>query len=297
MFAALLAITAFGCKKDVNPDLPALNWASNPSFSQQELVPGLDGVVSVTAPGKIDALTITLGLGEYAILANPYIGVSSNKGTASKSPVFDIVDDSVTAGFFSKLGMQVGSSLRGKTATTIDLVAVLESLIAAQPVQNNTNFTMKIDLKDQAGKSVSSTAKFHFTSAPAFSWDGNSSFAIVDLNGSVVPAKIRINAPGRFEKLTITLENGADDKLMSYVKNRTAGRTNVIDLIEDATVATSFKSYFPAGTSVAGKTDVTLDFAFMFDQRYDMGASTNVFTINAIDRNGKSTSAQVKFKK
>ena len=209
--AAVAALFATSCKKPVNPDLPTINWASNPGFAQQELAPGLDGAIAVSAPGKIDMLTITLGLGDYAILANPYIGVSSNKGSGSKtSPVFDVVDDSTVASFLQSLGMSAGSSLRGKTLTNLDLVKILETLIKGQPVANNTSFTMKIDLKDQAGNAKTATAKFHFTSAPSFVWDNNASFAIVDLNEAQTPAKIKLSAPGKVDKFTITLENGAD---------------------------------------------------------------------------------------
>lgn len=294
--AALLALSAVSCKK-VDPDLPTINWASNPSFAQQELAPGLDGAISLSAPAKIDALTITLVLGDYAILANPKIGVTSNKGSGSKNPVFDVVDDSTVASFLQGLGMSAGSGLRGKTLANLNLVDILESLIEGQPVQNNTSFSMKIDLKDQAGHSVSNTAKFHFTSAPEFFWDGNAAFGVVDLNSAAVASKIRISAPGKIDKLTITLENGADSKLVSYIQNRTTGKSMVIDLVNDELVATSFKSYFPAGSAVSGKTDVSLDFSFMYDLKYDMGASTNVFTILAADKNGKETIALVKFKK
>ena len=75
------------------------------------------------------------------------------------------------------------------------------------------------------------------------------------------------------------------------------GGKTVIDLIGDATVASSFKKYFPAGDAIAGKTEALLDFSFMYDLKYDMGASTNVFTLSVTDKNGKNTVTQVKFKK
>ncbi len=293
---AVLAFAAIACEKPVDPDMPAINWASNPSFSQVELAPGLDGSVSVSAPGKIDMFTITLGLGEYALLANPHIGLSSNKGSASKSPVFDLVDDTTTAAFLKKLGITAGSGLRGKTLASLDLVAVFNALIEGQVVSNNSIFTMKIDVRDQAGKTATATAKFHFTSAPALYWDANPNFEVVNLNDPQKALKIRVNAPGKIDKLTIKLENGADPKLMTYIQNRTTGSTTIIDLIGDEKVGDSFKGYFPAGATVSGKVDVTLDFGFMYSQKYDMSASTNVFTITAVDKNGKTTTAQAKFK-
>ena len=233
----------------------------------------------------------------YAILANPYIGVSSNKGSGKNSPVFDIIDDSTVASFLQKLGMSAGSGLRGKTVANLDLVEILESLIEGQPVQNNTNFTMRIDLKDQAGNSKSATAKFHFTSAPTFTWDANPAFSTVDLNESKIACKIRVTAPGKIDKLTVTLENGADNQLVSYIKNRTTGETTVLDLVNDEKLSQSFSTYFPSGSAVAGKTELLMDFGFMYTTMYDMGASTNVFTIKAVDKNGKENTVQAKFKK
>ena len=297
MFAAVLAACVFSCKKPVNPDLPTIGWPSNANFSQLELAPGVDGAITISAPGKLDVLTITMGLGDYAILANPYIGVSSNKGSGKNSPVFDVIDDSTVASFLQKLGMSAGPGLRGKSAANFDLVEILETLIEGQPVQNNTSFTMRIDLKDQAGNSKTATAKFHFTSAPTFTWDANAAFNTVDLNAAKISCKIKITAPGKVETLTVTLENGADNSLVSYIKNRTSGGNTMLDLVNDEKVAQSFPAHSPAGAAVSGKTELLMDFGFMYDRAFDMGASTNVFTIKAVDRNGKETTAQVKFKK
>lgn len=297
IFAALLAACAFSCSKPVNPDLPTIEWPSNTSFAQLELAPGADGAITLSAPGKIDVLTITLGLGDYVLLANTYIDVSSNKGLGKNSPVFDVIDDSKVAAFLQRLGMSAGSGLRGKTVANLDLVKILETLIEGQPVQNNTGFTMKIDLMDQAGNAKSATARFHFTSAPAFVWDGNAAFATVDLNAAKIPCKLRLTAPGKIEKLTVTLENGADNRVVSNIKNRTTGEVTVMDLVNDENVAKYFSQFFPTGTAVSGKTELLMDFGFMFDWAPDMGSSTNVFTIRATDMNGKETTAQVKFKK
>lgn len=297
MLAAVLAACVFSCQKPVNPDLPTIEWPSNTSFAQLELAPGVDGAITISAPGKLDILTITMGLGDYAILANPYIGVSSNKGSGKNSPVLDVIDDPTVASFLQNLGMSAGPGLRGKTVANLNLVDILEKLFQGQPVQNNTSFTMKIDLKDQAGNSKTATARFHFTSAPSFTWDGNAAFNTVDLNAAKMPCKLRITAPGKIEALTVTLENGADNRVVSNVKNRTANGGTVMDLVNDEEVAKYLSQFFPTGTAVTGKTELLMDFGFMYDWAPDMGTSTNVFTIKAVDRNGKDTTAQVKFKK
>lgn len=297
IFAALLALVAVSCEKPVDPNLPTITWASNPSFGQVELAPGLDGAVAIAAPGKIDMLTVTLDLGEFSLIANQYIETSSNKGSTSKPAVLDIIDDPQASAFVKGLGMPGGSSLRGKTLANLDLVAILNTLIKGQPVKNNTTFTITINLQDQEKNTATAKSKIHFTSAPAFYWDNNSKFDVVDLNATQIACKIRVNAPGKIKDLTIKLEDGADSKLMTYIKNRTANSGSLIDLINDEKAGSAFKDYFPSGSTASGKVDVVLDFAFMYDLRFDMATSTNIFTIKVVDVNGKEEVTQAKFKR
>ena len=159
-----------------------------------------------------------------------------------------------------------------------------------------STFTIYINIVDQEKMGVSAKAKIHFTSAPAFYWDNNSNFDVVNLNDPQVACKIRVNAPGKIKELTVKLEDGADPKLMSYIKNRTAAGGSLIDLITDEKAGTAFKDYFPSGATVNGKIDVALDFSFVYAQRFDMGPSTNIFTIFVKDVNNKEASTQVKFK-
>ena len=64
-----------------------------------------------------------------------------------------------------------------------------------------------------------------------------------------------------------------------------------------AASSSAFKDSFPSGSTVSGKVDVVLDFSFMYDLRFDMATSTNVFTIKVMDVNGKEETTQVKFKR
>ena len=294
----LAAALVCSCKKDGRAGAPSVTWAANSNFATMEMAPAADGAVSLNAPGAFESITLTLGLGDLNLTANPYIGVSANKSSGSKSnPVFDVIDDSTVASFLQGLGMTAGTGLRGKTIATLDLLTILEKLIEGQPLSNNTNFTIAIDILDQNGKSFSKTAKFHYTSAPSFSWDGNSSFDAVDLNSTKMACKVKVSAPGKIARLTVTLEPGADSRVTSNVKNRTASSSTVIDLVNDEKAAENFEKYFPAGKGVTDKTDVTLDFAFMYDWAPDMQSSTNVFTIFVEDQNAKTASTIVKFTK
>lgn len=292
--ASLLAVS---CIKHLDQDLPTITWAENSNFSQVELMPGLDANLVLTAPGKIQSLILTLGLGNYGLLANPYIKVSANKGTGSKYPVFDVIDDPGVASFLSGLGMTAGTGLRGKTLGALDLAAIVSKLIEGQPVENNTVFSIDVQLTDEAGNIVSKIAKFHYTTGPSIVWDSNPNFDTIDLSAAQKAVKVSVNAPGRFEKLTIELEYGAAPELVNYVKNRTTDGRTVIDLIGDPKIEESFKNYFPAGAIVKDKTSAVLDFSFMYEIKYDLSSSTNVFTIYVVDKYGKDASVQVKFKK
>lgn len=300
LFFTMLASVLFcSCKKEGDAGAPSVTWAANPNFSVMEIAPGANGSVALNAPGLFESITLTLNLGDYNVTANRYIDISNNAGGAGKNPVFDIIDDSKVASFLQGMGMSAGSGLRGKSIATLDLLEILDELLEGQPLKNNTSFTISINIVDKNGGAMKKPveAKFHFTSEPSFSWDGNSAFEAVDLNGAEIPCKVKVNAPGKIAKLTVKLDSNADPKLVDYVKNRTTGSSLTIDLIGDEKVADSFKDYFPSGKSVEGKSDVTLNFGFMFAQMYDFGASTNIFTIYAQDQNGKDASTVVKFTK
>lgn len=294
MAAALL----ISCEKPVDQEDPTITWAANPKFSQVELAVGLDGNIAANAPNQIESLTLTLGLGDYAVIANPYIFNDSNKGNGNKAPVFDVIDDVYVVSFLNGLGMSAGTGVRGRTVCNLDLVAILQKLIAGQPVENNTSFTIDIKLTDKTGDTVTKVAKFHYTSAPEISWTDNVLFETIDLkeftskNG---PSKIRINAPGKIAELTVTLEYGAAPQMASYIMNRTANKGLKVDLINDAQASNSLG--FPQPNVIEGKTDVTLDFGFVYGTTPDLDNSTNVFTIYVKDKNAKDASAQIKFRK
>lgn len=297
IIALAACLSSVSCVKPIDPDLPTITWAENSNFSQVELMPGMDANLVLTAPGKIESLVLTLGLGNFWPMANSHIKIANNLGTPQKYPSFDVIDDPSVASFLSGLGMTAGSGLRGKTLGAIDVAAIVSTLINRQPVENNSVFSVDIQMKDQAGNIVSKVAKFHYTSGPSITWDGNPEFNMIDLNDSQKAVKVSVTAPGRFDKFTVELEYGAAPELANYVKNRTTDGRLVIDLIGDAKVVDSFKDYLPAGSIVNGKTSAVLDFSFMYGLKYDISSSVNVFTIYVADKNGKEASAQVKFKK
>lgn len=299
IIVAAAALLTVACKKEkIDPTKPSITWESNPGFAQAEMTNALDAMVSVAAPGLIQELKLVLNLGANNNLVNQYIKIESNKSKSGSNPVLDLVGDDAAANLLGGLGMRVGSSVRGRESVTLDLRKILERILLGQPVDNNTLFTIEVKVTDQANNMVSKTAKFHFTAAPTISWAKNPAFDVVDVDAAAIECKVDIWAPGMIDKLTVKLENNAAPFLTAYVTKRSADSKTLLDLVgnnlkdEDA-----FKGYFPRGAAVAGKERVVLDFSFLYDIKYDMEASTNVFTVTVVDKNGKETVNQVKFVK
>ena len=311
VIAAAVVLLATGCKKEkFDPTKPTISWESNAGFSQVEMTASLDANITILAPGKIQDLKLVLNLAaknnlvNNNNLVNRYIKIQGNKSVNGSNPVMDLVEDDKSASFLDELGMRVGRSLRGSEEVKLDLKKLLESILLEQPVENNSIFTIEIRASDQSGNSVSKTAKFHFTAAPEISWAKNEKFIEVDLLAPEIECKVEVWAPGKIDKMTVTLQEGAASSLISFVKNRTTGGTTVIDLINDGKVNgkdnnndPTFKNWFPSGDAVSGKEKVVLDFGFMFQMKYDLESSNNSFVVYVEDKNGKQTVQTVKFKK
>ena len=298
IIAAATALLAVACKKEkIDPTKPSITWESNAGFAQVEMTNALDATVTVTAPGKIQDLKLALGLGANNNLVNQYIKIESNKSKGGSNPVLDLVSDDASANLLGGLGMRVGSSLIGREEIKLDLRKILERVLLGQPIDNNTSFTIDVRVTDQAGNSASKTARFHFTAAPTITWAKNQSFEDVSLDAAEVDCKVSIWAPGKIDRLTVKLEDPADKSVTDKVKNRTGSGNTIMDLVNDEKVSQSIKT-LPAPSAVKDKEQVTLDFSFIYDWVPDMsGASLNVFTITAVDKNGKETVQQVRFRK
>ena len=298
IIAAATALLAVACKKEkIDPTKPSITWESNAGFAQVEMTNALDATVTVTAPGKIQDLKLVLGLGANNNLVNQYIKIESNKSKGGSNPVLDLVSDDASANLLGGLGMRVGSSLIGREEIKLDLRKILERVLLGQPIDNNTSFTIDVRVTDQAGNSASKTARFHFTAAPTITWAKNQSFEDVSLDAAEMDCKVSIWAPGKIDQLTVKLEDPADKSVSDKVKNRTGSGNTIMDLVNDEKVSQSIKT-LPAPSAVKDKEQVTLDFSFIYDWVPDMsGASLNVFTITAVDKNGKETVQQVRFRK
>ena len=297
--AAVTTIFTTACKKEkIDPTKPSIEWTANAGFAQVEMTNALDAVVTLNAPGKFQDVKLVLNLGAYNLLANQYIKIETNKSKGGSNPVLDLVADDSSVNLLGGLGMRVGASLKNSDQLQLDLKKILERILYGQVVENNTSFAIELRVTDQAGGTAAKTAKFHFTAAPDITWDKNSSFGEVLLDPSnKIDCKVKVLAPGKIKELTVNLEDGADPIVATFIKNRTTGGITKMDLVNDPKVSEGLKNYFPTPASITGKDQAILDFGFMYDWSYDIGASLNVFTITAKDQNEKETVVQVKFRK
>lgn len=297
ILAAVLTLFTVACKKEkVDPLKPTIDWQANPGFGSVEMTGTLDAIVTLNAPGKFQDLKLVLNLGAYNILANQYIKLESNKSKGGSNPVLDLVADDSSVNLLGGLGMRVGTSLKDRDQLQLDLKKILERILLGQVVDNNTSFSIEVRVTDQANSTVSKTARFHFTAAPTITWDKNETFGEVDLDASKIDCKVKVWAPGKIASLTVKLEDGADEEVTKYIKNRTTSKTTTMDLVSDPEVSGQI-SGFPAPSAVTGKDQVVLDFGFMYERKPDMSPSLNVFTVTAVDQNGKDAVVQVKFRK
>lgn len=299
LYFALAAALLISCDKN-DETAPSVSWPSNTKFAQVEMGTGFDTAVSVNAPSKIEALSLTLNLGDAYSIANTFISIDVNKGTSNKYPVFDVIDDAKVASFLGGLGMTAGSGLRGGTIGTLKLEPILESLLKDQVVKNDSKFSIDINLTDQTGRSVKQTANFHYTAPPTIVWADKVEEEFINLNNyspsKPGPSKIRISAPGKIKDLTVTLEYGGDAALANYIQSSTTGNVLKIDLINDPKAEENFK--FPSSKVLSGKTDAELSFAFIYSLIPIMSSpSTSVFTVKVVDSNEKPCNFQLKFTK
>ena len=305
VIAAATAILAVACKKDkVDPEKPNITWESNAGFGTVEWTNSLDAIVKVKAPSKFQELKLVLNLGGFNTNANPYIQLSTNKSVSGKSgftnPVMDLIDDELSSSFANSLGMSVGRTLKNREETSLNMKAILDKILQGQEqsIANNTTFTIEIRATDQNGSSVSKTARLHFTSAPSFDWRSNASFSVVDLDASPIDCQIDIWAPGKIEKLTVKLEDGAYPSFVERFKTRTPDGSTLFDLTSDENTKGAYSGGLPVKGSVADKDHVVLNFSFMYEEGIDMkSACVNTFTITVLDKNGKTVVNQAKFKK
>lgn len=304
LLAACVAALCVSCKKAEDPERIQFRIDGDGSFARIELAESVNARLVAEAPRKISDLYLSMGLGEYNSIANQYIGIESNKGTAKKNSVFDLIRDPKAIAFVKALGVEAGADLAGQTSVTLDVKKVIMALLEGQPIQNDQTFAAIVGVQDQTGAVDNANLTFHFTSAPEISWPKNPNFETVNLDrmkrepeGSDL-FRIAVRAPGKIASLVISLdEKTADPGLKKWVVNRVSGTRPIISLHDDLYASENFKNWFPTKAQLLGAEVAALNFIFVSENVPDYSAdeTTNIFTITVTDSFGKKAEAQAKF--
>lgn len=293
LFSAFMTalLLAPACKKNdpapkEEPKVPGVTLSE---VSEYSTVRGSECLVTVSAPEGIAELTITLKdlPSEYFHTVLPHIAITENaSGTNKNSPILDVIKDSKAASFLQKLGIPAGEALKGKTATTVNVTALVGELVAGlEDYLTITTFNFVVKVKDAKDQVASGTQSLRYTPAPAFTalFDNP-----MELNQEEEDILLTVEAPGKLATLILEFET-TSPKLAEWIKNRTADKKLTMDLVGDETTKRALKSYIPA--EIAGKEEVQINLAFLFSPSFDMASeatsSHTKLTAVATDANGK----------
>lgn len=264
---------------------PTFTWDSNSKFAEMEIGKNMDGVISVSIPGGLTAFTVTATIPNKLVgMAEQLISISSNKANESQL-VFDFIQDAKTVSSLKSFA----SVTAGTKGFKMDFSKFLDALIGTADVANASRFVFKLHVEDAAGLKKDCQVSFKWTSAPSFTVSGKSTYEL----GSKEDLVVKITAPGKVEKLTLTFAGSTE--ALDYLRKR-IGNSNSAEIAGNATYAEAlgFKNL-----NIANQTAVNLDFKDLIDDlTYEVTkASTTTVTIKVDDALGKSGEQVITFVK
>ena len=266
LLMAVAAFALFGCNKNNtvdNSQKPSVAWEANASFDEMEIATDMDARVVFTVPEGVSSLKITLSIPATLIgVANKLIGTTSNKGTASRAPILDLVNDATAVSALKRIGFFPGAT-PDATFFSMDFTKLLNELAGDSVLDNASKFSFAISLVDKADNSLSKTVRFNWTSGPEITTIPEGK---IDLNSESPSLIMNIKAPGKIEKASITFSNlagapGQNEGILAYIKSFTKDGY-AVDLIENPSVAKALG--LPSGSDVKDKTELTIDFSSLF---------------------------------
>lgn len=298
LLMAVAALALLSCNKNNtvdNSQKPSVTWEANASFDEMEISTDMDARVVFAVPKGVSSLKITLNIPATLIgVANKLIGTTANKGTASKSPVFDLINDAAAVSSLRNIGFLAGNpGVQGDFS--FNFTKLLDELAGDSVLDNASKFSFVISLTDKADNSLSKTARFNWTSGPEITTVPEGE---IDLNAESPSLLMTIKAPGKIAKISITFSNfvgapGQNEGILAYIKSFTKDGYTV-DLIENPSVAKALG--LPSGSEVQDKTQLSIDFSSLFFalaiQACDKDKKT-IMKIEVLDTLGKGTNSSV----
>ena len=271
-----------GCKGNKGPSVAPPSFDANFDMNAiQDIKDGVNGVINLSVPGKVEELTVTLTFPDatYQKLVASLIGISSNQPTKEqKTAVFDLVNDSKA---ISSLGAT--SRVSGLTACTMDLMKVVNSLTATG-ASNNDQFKFAIRCVDKEGQASTKTITYKWTAEPTFTWVEQKASGVEYSDPSKVSATFKILAPAGLSSVKVKVGCNIAT-FISWLNSNikiTANQSNsapVLDLIEDS-YAVSYVGSSANGIS-GKKTEVKIDLSKVLNDFVQRGAATgSVITLD-----------------
>lgn len=285
----LLAVAGCGGNGSTKDELkPSFIWESNPNFAQMEIGKNMDAVVTAEVPGGVAILTVKANIPTKLVgMAEQMIGISANK--QGDELVFDLIQDKTANTALTREGFTSVSS--GAQSFRMDFSKLLDAIIGKAEVPNGAVFQFTVNVEDRSGNKASRQTKFHWTAAPAFTLTGPNPYTLT--KGTKEPLIVEVTAPGKIESFTITFGGAsAAEEILTDIKNRTSGETNVVDLIHDTDAAKALK----LPTNLANQTTARLDFSSWVQEMWSYSvnkASTTEVVFEVEDVLGKVSKLEV----
>lgn len=156
MFAAMAGLFA-GCSKDdegsKRPDMPTIELAGASIDQPQEMVQDMTVRVDVTAPGKIEELTISIDSPFLTDEMLAMVGLSRSFSLANPASA-DVAEG------LASLGLPVGDAVLGQTALSIDISRFVPLIMV---YDQTSDHKFGVTVTDRAGQSVTKTLTLHLT--------------------------------------------------------------------------------------------------------------------------------------
>ena len=289
IFCLAAALVLLSCsKKEPDPSAPTISWESNAGFAVQEMGDSNYGTITVSCSSGIAGLKIkatTITNEDCRVIFKKWIGVQTYKSSMTA----DLISDNSLIELFQEYGIAtpVGKDLLKAKSCTLNFKALLDALCKDLPLENGARFAFDIMVSNASGKLVTQSVSFRWTAAATFPSDAPSIYWLRPNDTNKLT--LTIDVPGKVGDFTIAFGGEqADAGILAFIMKKSASKSTVIDMVNDANVQQAFHMA-PVAKNAA---QVTIDLsALMQDLGYEASAGTSTdMTLTVTDVLGKVSS-------
>ena len=252
MFAAMAGLFA-GCSKDdegsKRPDMPTIELAGASIDQPQEMVQDMTVRVDVTAPGKIEELTISIDSPFLTDEMLAMVGLSRSFSLANPASA-DVAEG------LASLGLPVGDAVLGQTALSIDISRFVPLIMV---YDQTSDHKFGVTVTDRAGQSVTKTLTLHLTesakAAPVITLVDGDIDAVQEIQ-ETMSVQVSVVAQGKIAGFTVQIDSPAlTPEILGAI-----GLSETLDLVNPGSMAEVLQGLgFPVGDQVLGQSSVTFD--------------------------------------